>query len=308
VQSLQDLSQNYSLENPTLETGSSIANINLATSPNVQLLNSVTRQSTSSASMTFQQTSRVSYNLSASYFIIGRTQGVGMTGHQFGGDVNYRLTRKTTAGAYFSSTNYLYSHNISSSDSYSAGMIYSYAIDKSTQLRTRFGGTRIASLAYETLPLPPQLAAILGTGDTIVNASSLNWTYDVSAELVRDFRRSRTASLAYAHGEAPGNGVLLASVQETISAGYSMSLFRRKVPVSMGVVYSSLESTLQGSLGYFKSETLYWGVSRVLTRTTNATLRVDYRRYDLSGTPVAEHDLRISVGLTWTPPDNTVRF
>jgi len=310
VESGQDLSQNYTLGNPVLEPGSSLANINLSTSPNVQLLNSTVHESSSQASLTFHQTSRLSYSLSGSYFIIGRTGigVVGMTGRQFSGDVNYRWTSKATVGLYYSYTDYMYSHNTAQSDSNGVGAIYSYALNRSTQLRTRAGATRIESLAYETIPLPPALAAILGQYSTVLNAYSLRWSSDISVELVRDFRRSRTAQLSYVRGESPGNGVVLASVQETASAGYTVSLFRRKLPVSLGAVYSTLNSIVQGNLGAYTSETGYFGISRQVTRHMNSTFRVDYRRYTINGSPLLEHDLRISVGLTWAPPEDSLRF
>ena len=108
------------------------------------------------------------------------------------------------------------------------------------QLRTRFGLSQIKSRAYETITLPPELAAILGRSVSLVNASSDFSTTDVSVQLVRDFGRSRTASLAFARGESPGNGLLLTSVEETATAGYSTSFFRRRVPINIGATYSTL--------------------------------------------------------------------
>jgi len=308
TESVQDLSQNYSLQNPVLDPSTSIANINLATSPSVQLLNSTTRQSSSTASMTYRQTSRTSYNISASYFIIGRTQGVGMTGTQFGGDMNYRWTSRATVGAYYSYTNYLYSHNVSSSDSNGGGAIFSYALSRGTQLQTRFGATRIESLGYESVPLAPELAAILGQGSTIVNAYNLRWTSDVSVQLVRDFRRNRTGTLAYVHGQSPGNGVSLTSVQQTMSAGYSMRLFRHRVPLGLGAVYSTLDSTGQGSLGNYKSESAYVSTSHPVTRSVNGTLSFNYMRSQISGTALLEHTMTLSLGISWGLPASIFRF
>ena len=308
VESLQDLSQNYALENPTLQPGNSIANINLATSPSVQLLNSTTRQSSTSASMTFHQTSRLSYNMSGSYFVVGRTEGIGLYGRQAGGDVNYRWTRRVTIGAYYSFTSYQYPHNISNSDSHGFGAIFSYAIDKSTQLQTRIGVSRIESLAYSTVPLPPVLAALLGQSSTIINAYSLQRTSDISVQLVRDFRRTRTASLAYAHGQSPGNGVLLTSIQQTISAGYSSSFLRRRLPLSSGVVYTSLQSSSQGSLGYYRSESAFVGTSRKLKYGVDATLNFNYSRFHVSGIQLFQHTMSISLGLSWSPPRNILRL
>jgi len=310
VESLQDLSQNYYLENPALQSGSSVANINLATSPNLQLLENTVRQSSSSASVTYRPRSRLSMNLSASYFAIGRTGVgvVGMTGEQASADLNYRWTRKATVGVFYSYTNYQYSHNVLQSDASSFGVVYSYALNSRVQLRTRFGISRIESLGYATVALPPELAFILGEDATIVNAYTRNSTSDISVDLVREFRRSRTATLAYARGESPGNGVLLTSIQQTVTAGFATSFLRRRLPVSTGVVYSALSATTQGNLGFYKSETVYFSTSRPLRRGVSATLRVDYRRYDISGSPLLQHDLRFSVSFAWSPPDNRARF
>jgi hypothetical protein len=307
VESLQDLSQNYSLENPTLDPGNSIANLNLATSPNVQLLNSQTLQSATSGSMTWRQNARLSYNVAASRFIIGRTEGVGMRGNQFSGDVNYRWTSRTTVGAYYSFTDYRFSHNISTSDSHNVGLIYSYAINRHTQVQTRFGITRIESLAYSAVPLPPALAQILGQTSVIINSYSLRNTSDISVQLVRDFRRSRTASLAYVHGQSPGNGVLLTSIQQSLSGGYSALLFRRKVSASVGAIYSTVTSTSGGLAGYYKSQTIYLGLSRPLGNGMSADFRVDYLRYNVSNTPLAQDSLRISCGFSWGPPEGLLR-
>ncbi len=186
VESGSEYSQNYALENPVLEPGASIANLNLAVSPTTEIVTGVSRQSSTQGSMTYHLTARLSYSLSGSYFITGRTQGVGMWGHQASGDVNYRLTAKATVGAYYSYTNYDYSHGVASSDSHAGGGIFSYAFSRRMQLQTRLGATRIESLAYSAVPLPPELAAILGEPSIIVNAYSLHWTSVISAQLVKD--------------------------------------------------------------------------------------------------------------------------
>lgn len=307
VEGLQDLSQNYSLENPTLQPGNSIANINLATSPNIQLLTSRILQSSSAFSMTFRQTARLSYNLSSSYFIIGRDEGLGMSGTQYSGDVNYRWTPKTTVGAYYSFTGYQFAHNVSTSDSNSIGLIYSYAINRSTQLQTRLGITRIETLAYSAVPLPPPLAVILGQSSVIINTYSLLKTSDISVQLVHDFHHSRTASLAYAHGESPGNGVLLTSIQQTLSAGFATSFFRRKIPFSTGLIYSTLTSTSAGNVNFYKNETVFVSVSRSLGEGFSVGTQFNYLQYWVSGTPLAQHSVQIGASISWSPPEGLRR-
>ncbi len=309
VESLQLLSQNYSLENPVLEPGSSVANINLATSPYVQILDSTVRQSNSTASMTYHPSTRLSYEVSGSYFAIGRT-GVGLVGtvgYQAMADVNYRWTRRATVGAYYSFTNYQFSHNMADSDSNGAGLIYSYALDRRTQLRTRAGAARISTRSYETVALPAELAAILGQGSTTVNAHTLSLISDVSAELVRDFGRNHSASVAFARGESPGNGVQLTSTQETITGGYSARVGKR-VSANVNASYYSLDSLAQSGLGFYKGETAGFALTREIRRGVESTIRVDYRRYDISNSPLLQHDLRFTFGISWNPRENSLRF
>ena len=303
VESVQVLSQNYPLENPALQPGGNVANINLATSPNIQLLNNTVRQSSTQASVTYRQTARLSYDASASYFIVGQTEPglIGNRGQQFGGDLNYRWTSRATVGAYYSFTDYNYSHGVSHAASNGAGLIYSYAINRHMQLRTRAGLTQIKSRAYESVILPPELAAILGQSSSIVNASSNFSTTDVSVQLVRDFGKTRTASVAFARGESPGNGLLLTSVQETATAGFSSRFFRRRLPVNVGVTYSSLAATLQANLGDLKSESVYFSTSRPLGHNISANFSVNYSRYSVSGSTLTQDNLSISLGLGWSP-------
>jgi hypothetical protein len=307
VESGSEYSQNYTLENPVLEPGASIANLDLAASPTTELVTGVTRQSSTQASMTYHQTARLSYNLSGSYFITGRTQGVGMWGHQASGDVNYRLTAKATVGGYYSFTNYDYSHGVASSDSHSVGGIFSYAFGRRMQLQTRLGATRIESLAYSAVPLPLQLAAILGQATTIVNGYSLHWTSDISAQLVRDLGRNKTATIAYAHGESPGNGVLLTSVQQSISAGFSTALLRRRLPLSVGFSRSQLDSTSLAQITSSRSDTYYFSTSRPIGRSISGTFRFDHTSYLVSGTALSGGDYRVSIGLSWGVPENVMR-
>lgn len=309
VESLQLLSQNYALENPTLAAGSSLANINLATSPNLQILDNSVRQSGSTLSLTYHESNRLSYDLSGSYFVIGRSgqNFIGTFGYQLSSDVNYRLTPKATLGGFVSYSDYRYSHNVETSDSLGGGGIFSYSLSRSTQVRTRFGATRIESLGYASVPLPLELAAILGQAVATINAYTLRWTSDVSVQLVRDFRRNRTGSISYTHGEAPGNGVLLTSTQQAISASYAARLLRR-FPASVSAVYSSLNSISQGNIGYYNSETYSFAISRDIRKGLNSSFHIDYRRYSISNSPLLQHDLRITVGLTWSPPENSLRF
>jgi hypothetical protein len=136
---------------------------------------------------------------------------------------------------------------------------------------------------------------------SLVNASSGFTTTDVSVQLVRDFGRSRTASVAFARGESPGNGLLLTSVQETATAGYSSNIFRRRIPINIGASYSQLNATLQANLGNLKSESVYFNTSRPLGRRISSNFTVNYGRYSVEESPLSQHFISLSIGLGWSP-------
>ena len=107
--------------------------------------------------------------------------------------------------------------------------------------------------------------------------------------------------MAFARGESPGNGLLLTSVQETATAGFSSRFFRRRLPVNVGVTYSSLAATLQANLGDLKSESVYFSTSRPLGHNISANFSVNYSRYSVSGSTLTQDNLSISLGLGWSP-------
>ena len=106
-------SQNSVLENQPVGPDT-IANINIASSPNIQIFDVGSKQFSSQADLTWQLTSRLSFSMGTSYFGIDRNSPalLGVTGQQARGDVTYRLTRKTTIGSYYSFNHYLYPHGV----------------------------------------------------------------------------------------------------------------------------------------------------------------------------------------------------
>jgi len=297
----------YSL-NSTLENqpvgSETIANINLASSPNIQIYDTGTKQFSSHADLTWQKTSRLSFSVGTSYFGISRdsTQLLGMTGQQARSDVNYRLTRKTTIGAYYSFSHYLYPHGFGNSDTNTAGLIYSYAFSRSTQLRFRGGLSEVESLGLETVQINPAIAALLGESSGVIDSYSTYRTTDFSVQFVKDFRGGkRTASLAYARGISPGNGVFQTSQQESISANLTARVFRTYT-FTLGAGRDTLESvavsTIQ-NLGKLQSEYGRISLNRTYRRGVGLSLGVEYRYFDVDVLGYLRNQLRITSGITW---------
>jgi hypothetical protein len=147
---------------------------------------------------------------------------------------------------------------------------------------------------------------LLGQASVVVDNYSVRWISDVSAELVHDFHKSRSLSFAFARGLSPGNGIQLASIQQTFTAGYSLRY--KGESLNIGASQQSLSATAQNDLGHYKTQTVYAGTSRELRRGIVANLHVNYLHYNISGSPLLQHDVRVTLGITWNPPENSLRF
>ncbi len=293
------LSQNYALNNPEVGPETSVANVNLGTSPNVQITDNGVKQASLQGDFVWQQTARLSFDGGASYFAVVRdTPGLeGMTGRQAHTDVDYRLTRKMTVGGYYSVSDYIYPHGFGTSTINTFGGILSYAFSRTWQLRLRGGTSSIDSIGFQQIPVAPALAALLGQGTGIIDVASQTKTSDLSAQIVKDFGRKRTVNVAFAHGVAPGNGIFQTSTQESISAGFASQVFRR-YNFQIGVNYNTL-SSITAALGTYKSDGVTMSINRAFSRGLTATLGAEFRHYDVTEFLTLKREFRVTSGISW---------
>jgi hypothetical protein len=302
-------SQNSVLENQPVGP-ETVANINLASSPNIQIFDLGTKQFSSQADLTWQKTSRLSFSMGTSYFGIDYSSPVGsnspslrgMTGQQARGDVNYRLTRKMTVGSYYSFSHYVYPHGFGNTAMNTAGAIFSYAFDRTTQIRFRGGLSQIESVDLQTVPINPVIAALLGVSTGVIDAYTASKTSDFSVQFIKDFGHGATASLAYAQGVSPGNGLFQASEQESISANFATKVFRvYSFSASMGRdSLSSVSQTVSQNLGKYQSEYGRISLNRAYRRGVGLSLALEYRYFDVTGLGYVRNQLRITSGVTWS--------
>jgi hypothetical protein len=292
-------SQNYVLSTPTL--GPDTADINLASSPNIQIFDNGAKQFASNVDVTWQKTARLSFNLGGGYFGISRDSPAlqGATGQQARGDTSYRLTRQTTIGAYYSFSHYLYPHGSGNSGTNTFGAIYSYAFSKSMQIRVREGVSRIETLGLQTVQIDPAIAALLGASTGIVDTYTKIWTSDISAQLIKDFRGGKTAFISYARGVSPGNGVFQTSRQESIGTGLNATILRR-YSAALSIGRDTLSAVTQ-NLGNYQSEYGRISLSRNFRGGITANFTGEFRHFDILNFASVRNQVRISTGVTWSP-------
>jgi hypothetical protein len=297
------LSQNSVLENQPVGP-ETIANINIASSPNIQIYDTGAKQFSSQADLTWQLTGRLSFNFGTSYFAIERDSPLllGTTGQQARGDVNYRLTKRMTVGSYYSFNHYVYPHGFGNSATNTAGLIYSYAFNQTTQLRFRGGLSETESLGLETVMINPAIAALLGESSGVIDSYTTYRTTDFSVQFVKDFRGGkRTATVAYAHGISPGNGVFQTSQQESISATVTTKVFRN-YSLSLGVGRDTLTSVAVSAiqnLGKYESDFGQISLNRTYRRGVGLTFTAQYRYFDVDLLGSLRNQIRISTGVSW---------
>jgi hypothetical protein len=295
------LSSNYALQNPIPTSGTSIANVNLGSSPSVQPTDTSTKQFSSQVSLNWQETARLSYNMSMGYFAIVRGSGlIGSTGTQAQGTVNYRFSPRTTVGLYYSYGRNQYAQGLGVSDSSSGGLSYSFALNKSTQLRIRAGLSSTETIAETLVPLPPLVAFLLGTTTGIADVYRKASSSDLSGQLVKDFGRSLTGSLAYAKGVSPGNGILLTSTEQTLSATMSAQL-KRVYKVQFGFVNQSLTAIGQTLAASFNSDAVQVSVSRNYRSGLALNFSAAYTYFGSHNPNLVPYQTHISSGISWTP-------
>jgi hypothetical protein len=301
VESASILSQSGTLIEPLTQPGASPANINLGASPTLQVFDTSTRQTITQISLTFRKTNRLSFDYQGSVFGVDREgQGLyGNSGYQAQTDVSYRLTRKTTIGAYYSYLSYVFAHHVSDSNAQTAGLIYSYAFNRSMQLRTRGGVARIENQGLIAVAVDPTFASLIGQSSAIISSYHREYISDISAELVKDFGRRRTGNLSYAHGVSPGNGAILTSTQQVITGAFGMS-FGRHNNGSISVGRTTLDATL-GVMNHYTSDFGSLNFTRTLPHNATANLMFSYRRYTVLGMPGVQPQFIVSTGFTWGP-------
>jgi hypothetical protein len=155
----------------------------------------------------------------------------------------------------------------------------------------------VQSRTFETVAIPPDVAGLLGQSQGIIDAYISERTSDISAQFVKDFRAGKTASIAYARGISPGNGLFLTSTQESIVAS-TRTPFARIYNVGANFGRDTLLSVGQ-LLGKYQSEYVSLSISRKFRRGMSLDFQAEFRHFQVADLLADRNQLRITSGLTW---------
>lgn len=226
-----------------------------------------------------QKTARLSFGLSGSGGLTHQTSSVvydiGSVG--VSADAQYRLTPRTTAGVSYSFYHFMYPGSFTSASYHSVGGSYAVALSRRTEISVSAGFMRSGSSYYETLPLDPLLAFLIGSRSAVVIHREVERLPSGSGRITRSFARG-SASFSGGYTVIPGNGLFLATVGTTLSGSYSYTGFRQWT-FSAGGNYSHGKS-IGTALGYYGTSGASLSASRQIGRITHAVISFSAVRYD----------------------------
>jgi hypothetical protein len=262
----------------------------------------------SQANLSIQRSTRLSYNVGAEGFLTRRrsTALYGVAGAGARGDVQYRITRRSTIGAGYNYSHFAFHGIFSSTDIHALNLSYGVTLTKSTEFSAFAGAARYETKFVQSVAVDPAIAALIGISATQRVAYGRSITPSYSARLSRAVRKG-VVFVSGGRSITPGNGLFLTSVSNTASVGYSYSGLR-KWALSTGASYVSSDS-VGNVIGRYSYYTGNLSASRQIVPHTHGVLSFssshadsrDFKNYN-------RWQYAVNLGLTFAPGDVPVRF
>lgn len=276
--------------------------------PNTDFYDNRTIFESTQADFRLQKSTRLSFDLGGNSNLTRRRStalyGVGGVGAR--GDVQYRLSSRSTIGADYSYTHYAYRGIFSASDIHTATGTYSVRMTRSLEFSGSGGFSRIETKIVQNIPINPVIAILLGISQGVVIVHSITYDPYISARISRTFSRG-VAFLAGGHSTTPGNGLFLTSTATTGAAGYTYTGIRHW-SFSAQTSYSHAKS-ISNILGYYANITGTLSASRQIGHYVHVVASFSARQYespDFSGYNRLTCDARL--GLGFAPGDIPLRI
>jgi hypothetical protein len=255
-----------------------------------------------------QKSSRMSFDMGGDFFLTRRrsTALYGNTGESARGDVQYRLSRRTTIGALYTFSHYSFTRTFGGSYIHGAAASLGIGLSARTELTGFAGAMRAESQFVEVVPLDPVIAILLGIGTGTRITDRIVYSPYYNVRLSRTFSKG-VAKISAGSAFSPGNGLFQTSTNTTISAGYGYTGFRRW---SVSTNVSHIRSESQGAtVSKYSSTSASFGVSRRLLPSLHMSMSYAIRRYS---SPAFDKYNRVinsvSAGLTFVPGDVPLRL
>jgi hypothetical protein len=221
------------------------------------------------------------------------------------GDVQYRLTRKSTIGAQYAYQNYRYTDFIGGADVNTVAATYARAFSARSEFSVYGGASHIEVKNLVTIATDPVITALLGIRETSQIIHYLNWTPSFGARISRRVPQGILFATA-TRGVTPGNGLFLTSISTSLTTGYTyLGLRRWSASVNASYYYNN---AVTGVTGNYRAASGGVHLARKIG-PLNFISWYAMRQYD-SGTYGRYGRLvhEATIGLGWTPGEIPLRI
>jgi hypothetical protein len=196
--------------------------------PTTDFFDNRTVYSQSQLDLTIQKSARLSFDLGGdAYLVWRRSQALnGVRGVGARGDLQYRLTRRTTIGAGYVFDHFTFTRVFGATDVHAVVGSYSVALNATTEFSAALGVARVEMTSIRTVPIDPAIAALLGISSALEVGHLLEYTPTFAARLAKTLPRG-VIYVAGGRSITPGNGLFLTSYMTSIMGGYTYTGLRR---------------------------------------------------------------------------------
>jgi len=276
--------------------------------PTTDFFDNRTYYLSSQADLKIQKTARLSFDLGGDSFLTRyRASGlVGTNGFGARGDVQYRISRRSTIGAGYHFEHFAYNGQYGSADAHSVAGTFSRALAAKLEFSASLGAARIEQTFIQSVPVDPVIAALLGVSTTTEIAHFVSWIPVGSVRLAQVFRQG-VAYLSAARAITPGNGLFTTSYTYNVSGGYTYTGIRRWSMSSLATYDRS--RSVGNFIGTYSDVAGGLAASRQIARSVHLVFGYDVRRY--SSPTFLNYNRSVQeghVGLGFTPGDVPLRI
>ena len=227
--------------------------------PTTDFYDNRTTSLSTQASFTLQKSARLSFNLSAQDSLTYRQSSAlySVGGMGANGDVQYRLTRRSTVGVNYGYTHFGYHGLFGATDVHSVSGTYALQLSRSLEF-TGFGGfARTESKFLQNVPIDPVIAALIGLPNGVVISHSIVFHPNYGGRLSRSFQRgvafhtgirrwSLGATAAYTRANSVSNVVgAYGDVSGSLSTSRQIGRFTH-----MALSFSAMQYRSSSFVGY----------------------------------------------------------
>ena len=268
--------------------------------PTNELFDNRTDYLESRASLIWDKTARLSFDVGGEGFLVRRDSLAlaGLDGYIAHAGAAYRITRRQTLSAIYKYTSFDFQRVFGDAALETAQLGYSVALSRSLNLAIQAGGTHVDARGLTQVTIDPSIAAIIGQNVATVTFSHSIYIPELEAQLVQRFRRA-SLRLHASDGVSPGNGVYLTSRQSAVAMGYSYTGYRR-LTMMANAGYSQL-STIGQNLGKYTNVAAGAAMTYEIARGTHLEMRYDYRHYTTQSSFSKMNSNRVTLGLAYSP-------